>query len=79
MHALPPRSQEGLRRRGVAVVTKPTDPLTALLARLNVPEGGLSHREIAKRLGISHGRVIQIERDALAKMRKAVAREWGEP
>lgn len=29
----------------------------------------LTHREIAKRLGISHGRVQQLERQALLKMR----------
>ncbi len=32
--------------------------------------GGLSHAEIGKRLGLSHGRIIQIEKAALAKMRQ---------
>ncbi len=32
--------------------------------------GGLSHREIAKLLGISHGTVVNIEKRAIAKMIK---------
>ncbi len=36
--------------------------------------GGLSHRDIAKLLGVSHGTVINIEKRALAKMAK-IARE----
>ena len=34
--------------------------------------GCLSHREIARRLGISHGRVQQIEARALEKLRRAM-------
>jgi DNA-directed RNA polymerase sigma subunit (sigma70/sigma32) len=33
--------------------------------------GGLTYREIADRLGLSHARIQQIEARALAKMRKA--------
>jgi DNA-directed RNA polymerase specialized sigma24 family protein len=35
---------------------------------------GLSQTEIAKRLGISHTRVQQIERRALEKLRRALER-----
>lgn len=34
--------------------------------------GCLSHREIARRLGISHGQVMNIERRALQKLRKLI-------
>jgi DNA-directed RNA polymerase sigma subunit (sigma70/sigma32) len=37
--------------------------------------GGLSHREIAKRLGISPARVQQIEAQALRKLAK-LAKGW---
>lgn len=36
---------------------------------------GLSHEEIAKRLGISKTRVQQLERRALKKLRKLVAKD----
>ena len=38
--------------------------------------GGLSHEDIAGRIGVSRARVGQIERRAFAKMRKLV---WGTP
>ena len=38
------------------------------------PNGEMSYREIAARLGISRARVMQIERDALKKMRKQALR-----
>lgn len=37
--------------------------------------GGLTHREIARLLGTSHGNVVNIERRALEKMRAAAERE----
>lgn len=37
---------------------------------------GLTHEEIAQRLGISASRVQQIEKEALAKMRAATSPEW---
>ena len=38
------------------------------------PNGEMSYREIAARLGISRARVMQIERDALKKMRNQARR-----
>ena len=36
----------------------------------------LSHREIAKRLGISHGTIQNVEKRALEKLRKLVRDGW---
>jgi hypothetical protein len=39
-------------------------------------EGILTHRAIAKRLGLSKTRVQQLERSALKKLRKAIERRF---
>lgn len=38
--------------------------------------GGLSHREIARRLGMSKSRIQQLEASAMRKLRAALAEGW---